>query len=132
VNVLQIVSALLDGTIVQNVSSSDIKGLLDGAKREFNEAVEKSKKLLADTEKRFNIKIDAYNISGKTITGYLVKGKLDTYVVSADGSQVYRYPSGNYVCIVDKSTAQVGKDKLVNRLFALHNDNLVAQQITTL
>ena len=45
---------------------------------------------------------------------------------------VYDFYSGQYICIVDKSTSQVGQDKLVNRIFALLNDSRVAKHINTL
>ena len=39
----------------------------------------------------------------------------------------------DYICIVDKGNiTPVGMDKLINRIYALHNDSMLAPQISTL
>ena len=92
--------------------------------------------LLKEAEE--TLKIISQNIElkdGTQFTGYLVKGDLRTYAVNAhdDRHSVYDYDTAQYICIVDKTNnAQVGKDRLVNRLFALANDKLVATKISTL
>jgi hypothetical protein len=80
-------------------------------------------------EKQINIQMEQINVK----EGYIITGKLRQYVVAnTERCEVYEYPSGRYICIVDKSTAQAGKDKLINRLYALTNDQALAKDIHTL
>ena len=72
---------------------------------------------------------------GKEFTGYRIEGQYRTYAVNANDERysVYDIDTAQYICIVDKTNAaQAGLDRLVNRLFALHNDSRVATQINTL
>jgi len=138
-NLMDVINIIMNPKIVEGVEIKNIKAIIESAKKEYITAIDKSKELLRQTEELFNLKINNYrlNDSGKTITGYKIKGKLRTYLLevkeASDGrNSVYDANTGKYICIVDKSTAQVGKDKLVNRIFALHNDSLVATQVTTL
>lgn len=119
----------------------------EGVKRK-EDAIKKSEKLLKDTLKIVGAKlVNDLNIQGKVIhEAYVLESKAgNTYAVFEQGNeydhyggcQVYKKVKNgeNYthVCIVDRSLGdQVGKDKLVNRLFALKNDTMVADKITTL
>ena len=88
----------------------------------------------------FKIAQDEHTLqNGEIKHGYLINGKMRKYLLEIDNNDiengrhgVYEYPTGKYFCIVDKSTSQVGMDRIVNRIFALHNDSLLASQITTL
>lgn len=138
-DLIEVITILLDKNVLTGVDYKYIKKLIEISKKEFTNAIEKSKKLLKDAEKTFKISMSDYKLdTGKIIHGYLIKGKKRTYILEADAAHpeiknsVYSYPEGNYICIVDKSTAQVGMDKLVNRIYALHNDSLLASQIYTL
>lgn len=131
----EIMEVLMGDKIIDGLNLIDAKQLLKLAKIEYSDAVGKSEKLLKETEKQLklvkqtNIKMDSLVIK----EGYVVQGKLRQYVVeSNDKCGVYEYPSGRYICIVDKSTSQVGKDKLINRLYAVANDQALAQEIHTL
>ena len=135
---LDIINALLTDTVIVGVVAEDIKELIEAAKKEYITAVEKSKQLLKETEDLFKIKLDTVRFQdGKERHGYVINGNLRTYFLEftereEDRAGVYSYPDGRYICIVDKSQSQVGMDKLVNRIYALHNDSLVASQINTL
>lgn len=138
-DLVTVLDIFMNPKILEGMGFSEIRSLVDAAKKEYIDAEEKSKKLLKETEERFNIQINTYRFTdGHNRRGYLIKGKLDTYLVEVDENSseskngTYRFPSGQYVCIVDKSTAQVGMDKLVNRIYALHNDSVLANQIHTL
>ncbi len=131
----EIMELLLGTKVLEGMTINDAKSVLKLAKIEYQEAVTKSKALLKETEKtlklvkRENIEMDAITVS----EGYVVTGKLRQYVVAnTNRCEVYEYPSGRYICIIDKSTAQAGKDKLINRLYALSNDQALAQDIHTL
>lgn len=130
-----VIDALLGKGIVENVTKDDIKYILDEAKSSYEQSVERSKKLLEETEKTLNLtkKIDIVMKNEVTIKeGYIIQGKLRTYAVDNKDCKVYDYPSGRYICIVDKSTSQVGADKLINRLYALTNDSAIAKEVHTL
>jgi len=131
----EIMELLLADKVIEGMTIDDAKSVLRLAKIEFQDAIDKSKKLLEETEKTLKL-IKQENIQMNEISvreGYIVNGKLRQYVVAnTEKCEVYEYPSGRYICIVDKSTSQVGKDKLINRLYALTNDQALAQDIHTL
>ncbi|HNW88128.1 MAG TPA: hypothetical protein PKN48_00565 [Bacteroidales bacterium] len=138
-DLVDVLNVFMNPKVLDGVGFDQIRALVDAAAKEFITAVEKSQKLLKDTEERFKISVGDHRVdTGHTYHGYLIKGKLDTYILEVDVDNpekkngVYRYPSGQYVCIVDKSAAQVGMDKVVNRVYALHNDSMLANQIHTL
>ena len=138
-NMMEVVTALLDGTVVRDVVADDIRDIIQDGKQAYITAIEKSKKLLTETETLYDIAADDHRVGEDTKFGYKIEGKMRTYFLeknyeSEDKNScgVYDYNTGQYICIVDKSTSQVGMDKLVNRIFALHNDSLVAQHINTL
>jgi len=131
----EIMDVLLGDKVLEGMTVDAAKTVLKLAKIEFQDAIKKSKILLEETEKTLkiklqeNIKLDNMSVA----QGYIVNGKLRKYVVAnTERCEVYEYPSGRYICIVDKSTAQAGKDKLINRLYALTNDRALAKDIHTL
>lgn len=142
-SMMDVVNTLLDGKSVEGVEVDSIKGIISSGKKAYVDAIEKSKELLTDTEKTFNIEEETVTMGdGSSKTGYLIKGSLRKYFIDTGGKEqidtndpqcgVYSFPEGRYICIVDKSSSQVGMDKLVNRIYALHNDALVASAINTL
>jgi len=116
-----------------NISFKEIKQLLKEGIERHKKAVEKSEKLLKET-------IKILGVEKKTVEnkeGYAIKGASGTeYLVEEESCKVWRIMDSaklDYVCIVDKTSEhQIGKDKLVSRLYALKNDTFVAQDITTL
>lgn len=138
-NIMEVVTSLLDGTVVLDVVADDIKDIINDGKSAYVTAVEKSKLLLSETESLFDLTASDHRIGEDNKFGYRIDGKMRSYFLeknyeSEDKNScgVYDYNTGQYICIVDKSTSQVGMDKLVNRIYALHNDALVAQHINTL
>lgn len=138
-DLVEVLNVFMNPKILEGMDFDQIKALVKAAEKEFITAIEKSQKLLKDTEARFGLTLGTYTVNtGHTLHGYIIKGKLDTYLLEVDVDDpekkngVYRYPSGQYICIVDKSAAQVGMDKVVNRIYALHNDSMLANQIHTL
>jgi len=135
---MDIINVLLNPAVIDGITIDDITVIIDGAQKDYTTAVQKSEQLLREAEKLFKISVEKYPLSDGSIKeGYLIKGHLRTYLLEAkeakDGRNgVYEYPSGRYICIVDKSNNQAGKDKLINRIFALHNDELIAQEVNTL
>jgi hypothetical protein len=138
-NLMEMVELLLNEDIVEGVKLNDMKGIIAKATETFKNAVAKSEELLNKTVKMFKLELETKNLEGRPRTGYRINGKKRTYFLEIANSVahtnkcgVYDYETGRYICIVDKSTAQVGKDKIVNRIFALHNDEKVATQVHTI
>jgi len=108
----EIMELLLGDKVIEGMTIDDAKSVLKLAKIEFQSAIDKSKKLLEETEKTLKLE-KRKDIQMNEITvreGYIVNGKLRQYVVAnSEKCEVYEYPSGRYICIVDKSTSQVGK-----------------------
>jgi hypothetical protein len=131
----EIIEALLNPKFVEGLELVHAKDLIKLAKIEYSDSIKKSEQLLNETEKTLKL-TKQKNITMAQVTvpeGYIVNGKLRKYVVSnSDKCEVYEYPTGRYICIIDKSTSQVGKDKLINRLYALSNDRALAHDIHTL
>ncbi|MHC5056946.1 MAG: hypothetical protein ACYTKD_19875 [Planctomycetota bacterium] len=100
--------------------------------RANQQAERRSQQLLAEAIKQFGVKKATATADKKEYEGYLVKGRSKTYFLTKD-LKVFDYPSMRYICIVDKARdAQLTNDKLVNRIYALANDQLVAKDINTL
>jgi hypothetical protein len=45
---------------------------------------------------------------------------------------IYSYPDGQYICIIDKTPTTNDLIKLISRINALKNDEIVSKDITTL
>lgn len=135
-DMMDVVNTLVSGDVVEDITIENLKKIIEAGKQAYQDSVNKSKKLLEDTEKLFNIQrqkdiqlSNNVNVS----EGYIIKGSLRTYCIDAqDRCNVYTYPDGKYLCMVDKTNTQVGFDKLISRLYALHNDHLVVDQIDSL
>ena len=108
--------------------------LLEGGRDRYESAIRKSLELLADTEKQFGIEKTREEFGGKTIEGYFVQGQLRRYFVCVEDLKVFNADSGQYICIVDKGdiSQNVGADKLINRIYALANDSVIAQHVHTI
>tara|TARA_Y100000034_G_C6757841_1_gene337311 strand:- start:202 stop:771 length:570 start_codon:yes stop_codon:yes gene_type:complete len=138
-NMIEVVTSLLDGSVVNDVTANDIRDIIEEGKSAYITAVDKSKRLLSETESLYDLTATDHRVGEKDLYGYKIDGKMRTYFLEKNYQNedknscgVYDYNTGQYICIVDKSTSQVGMDKLVNRIYALHNDSLVAQHINTL
>lgn len=136
---------LLANPNIANIKDVKIyKAIIKAGQDSFKNAIEKSKKLLESAEKTLKLKLETRQVQGRKRTGYLITGASGKkYFVDADDKStgahgahypVFHMPSGQAICIVDKSSSvnQPGKDALVNRLFALKNDKFVAREISTL
>ena len=142
-SILDVVDLLLNEKIVEGVTVDDVKDIITAGRKAYVEALKKSQELLTDTIKLFKLTEETKDTTRGRVKGYKIKGKIRTYFVEKgslepdsnnhNDCKVFDYNSGKYICIVDKgNAAQVGMDRLVNRLYALHNDDLVAKEITTL
>ena len=137
-DLVEVLNVFMNEKVLEGMDYTYIKGLVEAAKREYVTAVEKSQRLLKETVDMFKLEEKDYALDGgKNVHGFLINGKKNKYVLEVHEdpekkNNVYTYPNGHYVCIVDKSTSQVGMDKLVNRIYALHNDSMLANQISTI
>lgn len=119
-------AVLLENT---RLPESEVNLVLAEGFKYYKEAVKKSEELLADTLKVLNVELTEYDSE----QAYIINGKLKRYLVT-ERLKIYEYPNMKYICVIDRGRADnvVGKDKLVSRLYALSNDNLVVGDIHTL
>lgn len=133
-----------DNYFNEKLTTEDVINLINDGKQRYLDAVKKSEELLNDTIKSLNITVKqnytydditcekAYEITGKSGNEYVVVENSDNH---SGNTGVYKKNGKtlSYVCIVDKNLGdQVGKDKLVNRFYALANDSKVIDKISTL
>ena len=115
-----------------DITEEDKKALIGSINYELSEAEKKSEELLKEACQLTNSKEGTRD--GKV--GYIVPGKMRTYFVEAEGThKVYDNDpkaTNPYFCVVNKGDMGVGRDALVARIFALHNDQMMAKQIHTL
>jgi hypothetical protein len=74
-------------------------------------------------------------LNSSPIHGFKVKGDMDEYLISTESdtyANVYRYRTGEYICMVDKSEYPHPEQRLVSRLLVLKNDAAMAGDIDTL
>jgi len=111
-----------------------IEVLKDGL-ADYKLSVKRAEELLKETIKKLKIseiEIDTDEFSGK---GYLVKGKSGEKYFVSKNLKVWKYPNMKYICIINKGRVDVNNvDLLIARLYACHNDSVMANNglITTL
>ncbi len=130
----EVINILTNSDIIKDLSYEELNYVLEAGEMLYKEEIKKSVDLLNKTEKILGLT--------KTTTaegpGYIVDGKLRSYFVEADlekigNCRVYSYPEMKYICIIDKTPdQQTGVDNIVNRLYALKNDSVLVNQISTL
>lgn len=133
-NMSRIIDILLDPDVA-GLSGDDMKQLIEIGRKTLIEQRQKEEELLSNTMDMFGITVlDEYTAqNGKILSGYLIKGALRDYIVERRDLLVYEYPSGRYICMVDKGQNEhTNTARLVNRFFALSNDSKLAKEITTL
>ena len=126
-------------TYAEGITEDDKTALIGHVNKEMSEAEKRSQELLADACKATGAKKVTRQIKGHDIPGYIIPGQMRTYFVEEDALRVYTVDGdkpitgGDYVCVVNGRGDQgVGKDSLVARIYALHNDKMVTKQINTL
>ena len=133
-NMTNAINVLLDSEIV-GVTGKDIKYILETGKLRLEQERTKEKEMLSSAIKLFGCEYqeDSMLDNGRVVTGYSVKGKLRNYIVETDTLRVFEYPTGRYLCMVDKGQNEhANTARLVSRMFALANDSKLAKEITTL
>ena len=134
-NMSRVIAVLLDDKAV-GMQGADIKNMLETGKKTLIEQRTREKDLLESTMKMFGIEFteNFKATNGKILSGYVVRGKLRNYLVEKQKCMVYEYPTGRYICMVDKSGNNEHSNvaRIVNRFFALSNDSKLAKEISTL
>ena len=133
-NMSRVIAVLLDEKAV-GMKGEDIKDMLETGKKSLIEQRTREQDLLDSTMKMFGIEstTDFKATNGKILSGYIVRGKLRNYLVEKQKCMVYEYPTGRYICMVDKGQNEHSNvARLVNRFFALSNDSKLAKEISTL
>lgn len=130
----EVIAKLTDPTVIYGLPKENIIPVVKAAIEVYKTKIVKANQFLEQTEKRFGLSKQQVTLdNGSSLMGYIVQGTLrDYFVESAGNYDVYSYPQGKHICMVDKSIIQTGVDKLIGRLYALKNDAVVAQHINTL
>ncbi len=130
----EIIARLTDASVIYDLPREAIIPLFKAAIEMYKVKITRANEFLTQTEKRFGlVKKQVTLDNGTSLMGYIVNGTIRDYFVESNGGyDVYSYPQGKHICMVDKSIVQTGVDKLIGRLYALKNDAVVAQHINTL
>lgn len=130
----KVIGILLDDKVI-GMTGAEIKDLLDTGRQTLIDARKKERELLEHTMQMFGIEEinDFACNNGKYLSGYLVHGKMRDYIVERSKCMVFEYPTGRYICMVDKGQNEhTNTARLVNRFYALSNDSKLAKEISTL
>lgn len=130
-----ILEVLTNNEIVENLDTNLIKRLIKEGLEIFKIKHAAAAEFLRKTEKKFNLVKQPVTLNSniRLENAYIIKGHLKTYCLDADRKHdVFSYPEGKHICMIDKSTTASGNDKLIGRIYALANDKVVSEQITTL
>lgn len=135
-SLLVVIGKLLSGRVVIDFGADDVKTLIKEGKKSYEQSELLRKKLTEDTEKLFKISKSQdieFNNGLNVKEGYIIQGHIRKYALStSEPYEVFSYPDGKYICMVDKTNSAKGEDKVINRIFALHNDKYIAPQISSL
>lgn len=127
----------------------DIKRIHENGFTRYNQIIARSRKFLEDVIRMVGATYGTYKIGRGERTGYSVKGMSGkSYVVACSDiakekpfendhgtdkfGAIYSVETGEYVCVVDRSSDQSGYDVIANRLLAMANDVALVDQIHTL
>jgi hypothetical protein len=133
-----ILQYLNDEKLFETIPAPRVAALMKKANEVHLAALERSKKLLADTIEMLDVKETNIELEegrggySSQVPVYEVKGEKRTYYIKKNGNHDVYTENRRRLCIVDKSLDIVGKDKLVSRMLAVANDSRVSDKIHTL
>ncbi len=133
VDLPKIIDTLLNDKIV-GLTAEQIGQIIRDGRELWEEEAKKDKETLEETLKLFDVQeLSAQLKTNKTVNGYLVNGQKRQYVIDKEDLKVYEYPTGRYLCMVDKGQNEYANNaRLINRIYALANDSRLAKMINTL
>lgn len=118
---------------IEYLTDDDLKVLLGYIDLRHKEAIERSKEFLRIAVEQTEANLDTRTCGGITGEYYHVKGKLGEYYVAKETAKVFNARNGGYICIVNSShNTGVGYDDVAARLYALRNDAMLIEEISTL
>ena len=133
---MDIVKVLVNKDIVNGVKYEDLKGFIENGQKAYEEAVEKTKKFVDGTLTSLGVtKHDTVMMDTGTVLNnvYKIKGNIrEYYVETSVPYRIYSAKEGRYICMLDKTPYVSPEVKLINRLYALKNDSVIATEVATL
>ncbi|MBC8550140.1 MAG: hypothetical protein H8D23_10890 [Candidatus Brocadiales bacterium] len=135
------INVLLNPKVVRIDGPADIAHIIGKGTELHEQDKDKNRKLIEKVENIFDISVTNITNNGARQRGYVIDGKMSKYFLDIgrtdretvfDRLRVFSYPDMGYVCMIDKTVEQTGPSNLINRIFALHNDSLVARDVHTL
>jgi hypothetical protein len=131
----RVINLLIDPTVV-GISGKEVRLIIDNGKAALEVERAKQNEMLTMAVNMFNCqKMEEVLLDNGRIvdSGYTVKGKLREYLIDETTLRVFDYPTGKYLCMVDKGQNEHANiPRLVSRMFALANDSKLANEISTL
>ena len=130
----KVINILLEPNIV-GMTGREIRSIIENGKAALEQERIKQNEMLAMAVEMFKCQKveEALLDNGRVASGYTVKGKLREYLIDDSTLRVFEYPTGKYLCMVDKGQNEHANiPRLVSRMFALANDSKLANDISTL
>lgn len=137
----EVINTLLNPKVVKIDGPDDIALIILEGEELHKKDKNKNKEMIERVEKMFGIEVTQITNNGNRQRGYVIDGAMTKYFLDIgntdketvfDRLRVFSYPDMQYVCMIDKSVNQTGPSNLINRIYALHNDSMVAREIETL
>ena len=121
------------GIYANGITEEDKKSIVGTINYELSEAEKRSEEMLKEACELTGAKLGER--AGKK--GYVVPGKMRTYFIEEEGQMKVwnndpKAPGDPYFCVVNKGEQGAGRDALISRIFAVHNDSMMAKYIHTL
>ena len=135
------INTLLNPKVVRLDGPDDIAHIITKGEALHDADKDKNKNSINRVEELFDIAVTKIVNNGTAQRGYVIDGKMSKYFLDIgktdketvfDRLRVFSYPDMAYVCMIDKGIDQTGPGHLINRIYALHNDSMVAADVATL
>ena len=135
-----LIASCVDPAVLENFELGQFQQFILQATDAFTQWDLSQKALLARLETLLNVKpaLCYLELLEEERYGYLIEGQLNSYLLEVDFKdykkepKIYKYPSGEYLCVIDKTIGLNGWEKAFNRALALKNDTHLTTQIHTL
>ncbi len=131
------INILLDTKLISNITAEDIAHLIQEGALLIKQKTAFITNMLDSLIEKYKIQRVTSNyilLNGKIVTaGFIITTSKNKYIIDTKmHNNVYTYPEGKYLCMIDKGTQTEGLSQLINRILALVNDTKVAHMIETL
>lgn len=130
-----IINTLLNPDIIKIDGASDIGYIIKKGQELSEKEKKENRERINKVEEMFDLELESMKINGEQFRGYNINDKYFLDVGQTDKEQMfdrltaYTYPDMHLVCLIDKSVHQTGVSQLISRIYALNNDQLIAENV---